>query len=128
MRKPIFFLLLLFTLIVTIALSRAAIYAVDVYASIQTQPSSAVETVLQSRQTPPLPNAAHDSTVISWLALGLLLVGTGIAFLRSGGEFLRQWRLLQRRQRPYRSPQVIPPTLPPQIPPVSEVGDIRREV
>ncbi len=121
MRTALFLILLLLFLAVTIALSRAAERAVDVYADMQTRPSSAVETVLQSRQTPPLPNAARGGSGVGWFAFALVIVGACVAVLRSGGEFLRQWRLLRRRQRPSHPPQVVPPAPQRQLPPVSEV-------
>lgn len=120
MRSALFLILLLLFLAVTIALSRAAARAVDVYADMQTRPYSAVETVLQSRRTPPAP-ATERGGGAGWFAFGLVIVGACVAALRSGGEFLRQWRLLRRRQRPYHPPQAVPPAPQRQLPPVSEV-------
>lgn len=117
MRSAIILGIVLLFMAMTIALSRAADHAVDAYAIAQAQPPSAVDTILQSRQTPPRVADSHTGGA-GMLALGLVLAAAVVLTLRSGGDFLRQWRLLQRGRRKRPSP---PPSIstPAPIPPVS---------
>lgn len=118
MRNYFALLIILLFLALTIALSRAAERAVDAYTALEERPYSAVDVVLESRQTPPVSSPAERNQA-GWLALGLVAVAAVIALLRTGSDFLRQMRLLRRRQ-PLRQPRPSPtqPPLPGEIPPV----------
>lgn len=130
-------LLLLLALCITLGLAFAQVgsRAVDVWAEQSQRPQSATDTILQSRQTPPVSPDKH--TRAAWFGAGLLaltLVGlASVVFMMQGGaELLRQWRLLRRR--PSRRQHHMPrppengwPELPPATPVryLPEVDDVQ---
>ena len=90
----------------TFVVSLAANQAIEAYAEIAMQPQSAADLIITSRTTAPA-----DRSNAGWLGAGLValtLVGLGaVAFTMKGGtDFLKQWRLLNKKnkgqgQRPY---------------------------
>lgn len=117
MRKYLTLLIILLFLALTIALSRAAERAVDAYTALEERPYSAVDMVLKSRQTPPV-SSPPERNQAGGLALGLVVTAVAIALLRTGSDFLRQMRLLRRRQTPRQPPLSgeMPPAYPPPVP------------
>lgn len=113
--KVIVILALLLGILLALAIAIVGNHAVDKLAEQASQPVSATELILRSRETAPV--ATKDNSNGSWFGAGLLallvVVIGGLVFVMQGGtQFLRQWRLLQkrpprRRNRPY-VPEYIP--------------------
>ncbi|MBK8985362.1 MAG: hypothetical protein IPM39_04655 [Chloroflexi bacterium] len=85
-------------------------HAVDAWAEQAAQPPSVTDTIMQSRQTPPVePKYRRHG---AWfgaglLALVVLVIGSLLFIMHGGTEFLRQWRLARKRPSP-RPRQPIP--------------------
>jgi hypothetical protein len=107
--KVIVILALLLGILLALAIAMVGNHAVDKLAEQASQPVSATELILRSRETAPV--APSNSGNASWLGAGLLalliVVIGGLVFAMQGGaQFLRQLRLLRkrpsrRRNRPY---------------------------
>lgn len=99
-------------------LSLAAQPAIDAAVIMQAQPASVADTIMRSRETPPVaPKSNSNWAVAAVLGLGTVAVIAALVGMRYGSELLRQWRLAQRGkgQRPYN------PTYPPQQPPAYQL-------
>jgi len=99
--KLILILVLMLGVLFSLATLTAGNHAIDTMASQANQQQTAVDIVLQSRQTPP---AAPPAARNGWLGAGMLtlfLVVTGVVilFLFRGEKFIKQWRLMTRGQR-----------------------------
>lgn len=122
--KLITLLLLVFLAFAFIAIGAAARPALDTAVTLAAQPDSVADTVMRSRQTPPVAPAGGSRgwIVAAVLGIGVAAVGGVLAYLNFGAEFLRQRRLLNRRPgAPPRAPYPIPimppaPMLPGQQP------------
>ncbi len=124
MGKAVGLILLVGSVMFVVALINVGNHAVDAVAHQATQPDSATDLIMRSRETAPTEPANRRSS--SWLgagvlALGIVSIGATVFLLRGGTEFLRQWRLMHKASaRPQRhSPQPLPyyPTWP-ELPPV----------
>lgn len=75
-------------------------HAVDAWTEQAAQPPSVTDTIMQSRQTPPVePEHRRQG---AWfgaglLALVVLVIGAMLFIMHGGAEFLRQWRLARKR-------------------------------
>jgi hypothetical protein len=107
--KVIVILALLLGILLALALAMVGNHAVDKLAEQASQPVSATELILRSRETAPV--TPSNSSNASWLGAGslalLVVVIGGLVFAMQGGaQLLRQLRLLRkrtshRRNRPY---------------------------
>jgi len=75
-------------------------HAVDAWAEQAAQPPSVTDTIMQSRQTPPVEPEYHRQG--AWFGAGLLalvvmVIGAMLFIMHGGAEFLRQWRLARKR-------------------------------
>jgi len=110
--KAIGLILLVGSVLFVVALINVGNHAVDVVAHQVSQPDSATDLIMRSRETAPVEPANSQSS--SWLGAGLLALGVGVSgimifLLRGGAEFLRQWRLvLKRPQHQHPSPRWSP--------------------
>ena len=114
--KPLGLILLLLCLCLaafSLTLGSVGQHAIDALAEQAAAPPSVSDTIMQSRQTPPV--APHSRQNGMWLGAGLLalvvVVIGGLLFLMHGGaELLRQWRLA--RKRPLSRPRHTLPQAP----------------
>jgi hypothetical protein len=107
--KVIVILALLLGILLALALAIVGNNAVDKLAEQASQPVSATELILRSRETAPV--VPSNSGNASWLGAGLLallvvVIGGLVFSMQGGAQFLRQLRLLRkrpsrRRNRPY---------------------------
>lgn len=117
-------LLFVFLAFAFIAIGAAARPALDTAVTLAAHPDSVADTVMRSRQTPPVAPAGGSRgwIVAAVLGIGVAAVGGVLAYLNFGAEFLRQRRLLNRRpgalpRAPYPIPIMPPaPMLPGQQP------------
>lgn len=109
----------------------AARPAIDAAVIVQAQPDSVADTIMRSRETPPVaPEGGRSWAVAAVLGLGTVAVIAALVGMRYGSELLRQWRLARRgghNQRPYTSHPALPVPQPPayQLPAPPE-PDYRR--
>lgn len=81
------------------AIGAAARPALDTAVTLAAQPDSVADTVMRSRQTPPVaPENGRGWIVAAGLGLAGLFAAGVLAYLRFGAEFLRQRRLLTNRR------------------------------
>jgi peptidoglycan biosynthesis protein MviN/MurJ (putative lipid II flippase) len=114
--KVIMILALLLGILLALALAIVGNHAVDKLAEQASQPVSATELILRSRETAPV--TPSNSGNASWLGAGLLallvVVIGGLVFAMQGGaQFLRQLRLLRKRQSRHARRRYTPDYLPP---------------
>jgi hypothetical protein len=90
---------------------------------LEAAPPSAFEMALQSRTTAPAESGGRGSTLLfgaGIFALVVVVIGGAVVAMNSGGEFKRQMRLSNRRQRPRPSLTISGPQSPladmPQLP------------
>ncbi|MBX3058282.1 MAG: hypothetical protein KF770_17605 [Anaerolineae bacterium] len=102
-------LLFVFLAIAFIAIGAAARPALDTAVTLAAQPDSVADTIMRSRQTPPVAPArgGHGWMVAAVIGIGAAAVAGMLAYLNFGAEFLRQRRLLNRRQS--HAPRTLPP-------------------
>jgi hypothetical protein len=75
--------------------------AVNRYYDDQAQPVSAVDTVMRSRQTPPVaPEPTNRWAAVVFPLVALFVVGTVFGILYFGERFLKQWRILTKKNKP----------------------------
>lgn len=96
--KLILILVLVFGVLFSMALLTTGNHAIDTLASQANQQQTAVEIILESRQTPP---AAPPAARNGWLGAGMLTMfltvsGVIILFLIRGEMFIKQWRLMTK--------------------------------
>jgi hypothetical protein len=113
--KVIVILALLLGILLALALAIVGNHAVDKLAEQASQPVSATELILRSRETAPV--APSNSGNASWLGAGLLalliVVIGGLVFAMQGGaQFLRQLRLLRKRPSRHARRRYTPDYLP----------------
>lgn len=106
--------------------SLAAGPAIDAAVIVQAQPDSVADTIMRSRETPPVAAEGGRSwAVAAVLGLGMVVVIATLVGMRYGSELLRQWRLARRgghNQRPYAAHPALPVQQPPayQLPPAPD--------
>lgn len=105
----ILLLLCLCLLVFGIVVGTVGNHAVDAWAEQAARPASVADTIMTSRQTPPV-NSETRSTG-AWFGAGLLalvmvVIGAMLFTMQGGSELLRQWRLT--RKRPLRRQPPIP--------------------
>lgn len=108
--------------------SMAGEQAIIAYADIQSQPISAGELALQSRQTPAVQDDGRRTNAAVAMITVLVLVVLAILYvMRGGSEFLRQWRLARRRPQSRHQPMPQAPYLPTTISqPIDQLGRAQR--
>lgn len=75
--------------------------AVDRYYDQQAQPAGVLDTVLASRQTPPVaPEPPNRWGIILVPIVVMLAAGIAIGLLFYGERFLKQWRMLTKKGKP----------------------------
>lgn len=99
--KLILILVLMFGVLFSLALLTTGNHAIDTIANHAEQQQTALDIVLQSRQTAPAPAPSNNPV---WLPVGifaLFLVVSGIAILAlfRGEKFIKAWRLLKKKQQ-----------------------------
>ena len=97
---PVLLLLCLCLAAFSLIVSSVGQHAVDAWAEQAAQPPSVTDTIMQSRQTPPVEPEYHRHG--AWfgaglLALVVLVIGAMLFIMHGGAEFLRQWRLARKR-------------------------------
>jgi uncharacterized integral membrane protein len=113
--KVIVILALLLGILLALAFTIVGNHAVDKLAEQASQPVSATELILRSRETAPV--ATQGSGDASWFGAGLLallvVVVGGLVFAMQGGsQLLRQWRLLRKRPSRRRNQPYVPDYIP----------------
>lgn len=106
-----------------VILSLAAEQAIATAADVVMQPDSAADLIIRSRTTAPVDRSGTLWFGAGILALALVAIGAAVVVMRGGTDFLKQLRLLKKRQRP---PQQRPHPLPIQQIPYGEPPTIRR--
>lgn len=98
--KAVGLILLVGAVLFVVALVNVGNHAVDVVANQANQPDSATDLIMRSRETAPVEPGNRQGTIwlgAGLLALGVVISGGAVFLLRGGAEFLRQWRLVQKR-------------------------------
>ena len=113
--KVIVILALLLGILLALAFTIVGNHAVDKLAEQASQPVSATELILRSRETAPV--APSNSSNASWLGAGLLallvvMIGGLVFVMQSGAQLLRQWRLVQKRPSRRRNRPYVPDYIP----------------
>lgn len=99
--KLILILVLLFGVLFSLAMLTTGNHAIDTIASQANQQQTAVDIVLQSRQTAPAaPPAARNGWLGTMLLMLFLVVsGVAVALMWRGEKFIKAWRLLRKKQQ-----------------------------
>ncbi len=108
----ILLLLCLCLMVFSLVVGSVGKHAIDAWSQQAVQPASAAETIMKSRQTPPVVVGGRNNGAMygaGLLALVLVVIGAMLFTMHGGSELLRQWRLA-RKQSSRRQPTV--PYLP----------------
>ena len=118
-------LLLGFGIIFSLVMTNVGNHAIDAWAEYATRPDTAVDIIMQSRQTAA---ATPTRTGAAWLGAGLLafslvIMGAVVLFMQNGAEFLKQWRLVKKGSGGRQRWQPVPPV--PHSPPL-QLQDVSK--
>lgn len=105
-----------------LVLSLAADQAIATAADVAMQPDSAADLIIRSRTTAPESRSGTLWFGAGILALALVGIGAAIFAMRGGTDFLKQMRLLKKKQS---QPQQRPYLPPVYQPPYSELPAVR---